>query len=89
MKATKWIAVCAMGVIGLTLTAFAQSPPAPTDAYKIQETRLGQWDAKQIDPAGGGRGRHWAYVTNIDEMACVVVDGQLGAKSMTASARTR
>ncbi|MGD0463919.1 MAG: hypothetical protein ABSB74_15655, partial [Tepidisphaeraceae bacterium] len=80
MKATKWIAAWATAMIGLTVTAFAQSNAAPTNAYKTEETRLGPMDAEVLYPVFSRDGRHFAYVARRDQMLCVVVDGQAGAE---------
>ena len=51
MKATRWIAGWASALIGLAMTAFAQSPPAPTGGYKMEETLLGSLDPLDAEPS--------------------------------------
>ncbi|MGD0465062.1 MAG: hypothetical protein ABSB74_21470, partial [Tepidisphaeraceae bacterium] len=80
MNATKWIAVWAMDMIGLTVTAFAQPRGAQTGAYSIKETRLGPLDAETLSPVFSRDGRYLAYVTHRGQRPCVVVDGQAGAE---------
>src|SRR5271166_5450315 len=80
LQATKWIAVWAAAMIGLTVTALAQSTAAPTNAYKIEETRWGPWDQNWLDPAFSRDWQHFAYwtATNGGKKQFVVVDAQAG-----------
>ena len=80
MKVTKWIAVWAMAMIGLTAMVFAQTTTAPMSAYRIEETRLGLMDAEILSPVYSRDGLHQAYITHKDGKECVVFDGQAGAE---------
>ena len=79
LKAMKSIAVWSTVMIGLT-GASAQPTPAPTDAYKIEETRLGPIDAERLAIVFSRDARHKAYVTHKGQKLSVVVDGQAGAE---------
>jgi Tol biopolymer transport system component len=74
------IALCLTGLIGLSVTALAQSVAA-ADAYKIEETRLGPWDTQMSDFAFSSDGRHFAYLSSHEcqksGTRCVIVDGQV------------
>ncbi len=72
-------------VIGLT-GALPQSTTAPTDAYKVKETRLGPIDAEMLFPVFSRDARHLAYVTHRGQRFCVATDGQAGEEYVPGSA---
>ena len=51
-----------------------------TNAFDLQETRLGLLDGKMQYPIISRDGCHLAFVTQRDQQLCVVMDGKMGAE---------
>ena len=79
MKMMKRIAACAAVALVLIATASAEPASPHPGALKIEEIRLGPWDAA-LRAVLSQDGRHVAYAIRRGVKVCVFVDDQPGAE---------